>query len=104
MEKENLEEEVKKFAKEYSESNPNVQKVYWFPDRENKAINLVSVEANYFTSAATETMDVFVFANQVGDKVLPLSVGTIAPQFENKPILPKSWGDWSKAVRVWESK
>jgi hypothetical protein len=103
MENEKLEDEIKQFAKEYAEFNPNLKKVYWFPKNKEESINLIYVEDKYTTSGTPDKVDVFVVANQFSDRIRALSVGTIAPQSENKDVLPKTWGDWRTAKKIWES-
>jgi hypothetical protein len=103
MDNKKLEDEIKQFAKEYAEFNPNLRKVYWFPNNKDESINLIYVEDKYTTSGAPDKVDVFVVANQFSDRVRALSVGTIAPQSENKDVLPKTWGDWKTAKKIWES-
>ncbi len=105
MENEKIEEEIKQYATEYAELNPNLKSVYLFPDRDNKSVNLLYVEADYRTSGGPDKVDIFIFANQFGNEVRPLSVGTIAPyQENNNGVLPKSWGEWKDAKKIWESK
>jgi hypothetical protein len=96
-----FESEAKRLAKENSQENPNLLKVYWFPDPQNKSLNILNVEDGYFSSPATETIDVFVFANPVGSDVIPLSMGTIPPELDHKPILPRNWVEWEKAKVLW---
>ena len=96
-----FEAEAKRLATENSQSNPNLIKVYWFPDPEHKSLNILNVEDGYFTSPATETIDVFTFANPIGKDVVPLSMGTISPNLDHKPVLPKNWVNWERAKLLW---
>ncbi len=101
---ESIEEEAKWLAQENKETNPDIQQVFWFPDKERKEIRLVEI-----TELATYTIDEkevypFFFGPFSDDQVCIkhlMAIALIHPSsFKKKIELPENWGKWDNAKEL----
>ena len=96
---EKIEKQAKLLARENVEAEPNIKRVYWFPDE--KEVRLVELADNIPTSEEDEDVAPFYFAASAADDLpAPSAIALIHIDEYRKLNLPEGWGDWDSAKKL----
>jgi hypothetical protein len=93
-----IENQARFLAKENRQAEPEIIKVYWFPD--DKEVRLVEVHP-HVAKSADGSVHPFFFRPSPADN-LPASTGVamINPIDYGTATLPPEWGTWGDAVEL----
>lgn len=93
----NVREIAEAFAEKSAKNEPNIQEIHFFPSE--KELRIVAIDPTA-PLRKEKSLAVYYFAP---DKELPLrlGIGLIPPDQKGKIGLPRSWGGWAKAIKVW---
>jgi hypothetical protein len=91
-----IEEEARSLAASNAEADPDVQEIWWFPDKEE--IRFIEIDT---TLPQTDGIAAFAFPSSPIDGLhFPFAVGLIRPEDKKLP-LPEGWGNWDDAVLLY---
>jgi hypothetical protein len=91
-------EQAKILARESMKSEPDISKIYWFPD--DREAHLILVEENTFTSESGEVQAFYFDASPEDNITVPSGIAIIRPDEIGDLTLPKGWGDWKDGVEL----
>ncbi|MDD4890986.1 MAG: hypothetical protein PHU85_13780 [Phycisphaerae bacterium] len=84
-------------AKDNKESEPNIQRIFWFPHTEE--VRLVEVDPEALPSDSR--IVAFHFGPGFADGVsIPSAIALIRPQEVGVVALPEGWGSWEDAKEL----
>jgi hypothetical protein len=89
-------EEARRLALEAKKTDPNIAKIYWFPDDEE--VHLIMIDKNAVSSGA-ERVEPFYFDSTTTDP-MPAGIAIIGPDEYRKLILPPGWVDWDNGKEI----
>jgi hypothetical protein len=88
-------------AKENSDSDPALEKIYLFPNEDEA--RLVYVDSTTAPIRPGEHIAPFYFSASPKDGLTSKSaMAIIAPEDDQNGALPESWGTWENAILLWE--
>jgi hypothetical protein len=98
MAKQLIREQAQLLATENKRSEPDIQKVYWFPD--DHEVRLIEVTPS-IPASGDGCVHAFHFRPNPGAKLpAPSGVALIRPDEFGNLRLPDRWGDWKDAVEL----
>ena len=100
MQKSDVKHQAELLAKENRQSDPEISKVYWFPN-ENE-VRLVELHSAIPQSDDGHVHPFFFKPSPSDDLPAPSGVALIRPDEFRKLQLPPDWGAWSDAVELEE--
>ncbi|MEW6112547.1 MAG: hypothetical protein AB1664_10500 [Thermodesulfobacteriota bacterium] len=96
--KEKIRAIAKKLAIESKKSEPDITKVYWFPD--DSEVRLIEIADNAISSLSGEVEAFYFDASPEADITVPSGIAIIRSDEYGKLALPEGWGDWKDAQEL----
>ena len=93
-----VEQEAKLLAMENRTSDPDIIKVYWFPN--DRVVRLVELTEQVPAYPDEELYPFYFPASPKDNLPLPSAVILIRPDEFGKFKLPPKWGDWADAIEL----
>lgn len=91
-----VERQAKVLASENRRADPNIGRMYWFPDEEE--VRLVGVTPSVPLSGDGDVHPFYFRADPGHDLPAPTGIALIRPDEVGKLRLPRKWGDWPGAI------
>lgn len=98
MSREQVERQAKLLAKENRQAEPEISKVFWFPD--DNEVRLVELHPTIPPSGDGQVHPYFFRPSPADELPAPSGVALIKPEEFGQLKLPASWGDWTIAVEL----
>jgi hypothetical protein len=98
MARETVEQQARLLADENRQAEPEITKVFWFPDDEE--VRLVELHRGIPANADGRLRPFYFRAAATRDLPAPSGIALIRPDEFGKLELPPSWGDWDNAVEL----
>jgi hypothetical protein len=90
--REKIREQAKILAIQSIKSEPDIEKIYWFPD--DSEVRLIEIDEKTVNSLSGR-VQVFYFDPAPEENItVPSGIGIIRPDEFGKLDLPEDWGDW----------
>lgn len=102
MPRDEVESQAKLLAKENRQSEPEIGKVYWFPD-ENE-VRLVELHPTIPASGDGQVHPFFFQPSPSDNLPAPSGIALVRPDEFGNLQLPPDWGDWDSAVELEDEK
>src|SRR4051794_6613160 len=97
MSRQEIKRQAQLLARENREAEPDIEKVYWFPDEHE--VRLVELLATM--PASDKDVQPFYFrAMPQDDMPAPVGIALIRPDEFRKLRLPSKWGTWDEAEEL----
>jgi hypothetical protein len=97
MPREEIERQAKLLASDNREAEPQILKIYWFPDDEE--VRLIEVLPT-IPIGDGQVHPFFFRASPTDDLPAPSGIALIRPDEVRRAHLPPDWGDWDDAVEL----
>ncbi|MFH0926181.1 MAG: hypothetical protein V1872_11250 [bacterium] len=98
MNRKEIEAQAKRLAKENKKSDPQIVKIYWFPN--DTEVRLVEIEDDFITSASGIVEPFYFDASPEDNLPAPSGLAIIRCDEYKKLSLPKDWGNWDDAQEL----
>jgi hypothetical protein len=98
MAKDDVEKQAKYLAAENKKNDPDIGKVYWFPDETE--VRLVEVHSNVPVSPDGEIEPFYFRSDPIHDLPVPSGIALIRPEEVRRVRLPAKWGNWDLAKEI----
>ena len=93
-----IEDQAKYLASQNIQADPEIRKIYWFPD--DKEIHLIELEDST-VPALSGHVEPFYFSPSPEDNLTsPSGIAIIQTKEFGNLKLPKGWGSWNNAVKI----
>lgn len=89
-------EQAKKLALEARETDPNITKIYWFPNEQE--VRLIETDENTIKSL-TGHVEPFYF-DSTSEIPVPSGIAIIRPDEVGMLEMPEGWGDWKNGQEL----
>jgi hypothetical protein len=83
---------AKMLAIESKKSEPDIAKIYWFPD--DSEVRLIEIDEKTVTSLSGRVQAFYFDAAPEDNINAPSGIAIIRPDEFGKLTLPEGWGDW----------
>ena len=93
-----IEAQAKQLAADHKEAEPDVERIYWFPDSEE--VRLIVVTPSIPPSGDGALHPFYFRANASDNLPSPSAIALIRPEESGKLRLPPKWGDWTAGVAL----
>ncbi len=90
-----IEKQAKRLAMENKKGEPEIKKIYWFPDVDE--VRLLEIEDDFVTSASGAVEPFYFNASPKDDLPAPSGIAIIRTDEYKKLALPQDWGSWEDA-------
>jgi hypothetical protein len=94
----NVEQQARFLAADNRQAEPNITKVYWFPD--DGEVRLVELTDQVPVNEDNELHPFYFRASPQDSLPLPTAVVMIRPEEFGKLKLPPQWGEWADAIEL----
>ena len=98
MGRKEVEEQAIKLAKDNKKSEPQIKKIFWFPNDDE--VRLVEIEDDFIISGSNVVEPFYFDASPEDDLPLPSGVAIIRSDEFKKISLPDDWGSWDDAQEL----
>ncbi|MCH8126641.1 hypothetical protein IIC38_11855 [candidate division KSB1 bacterium] len=98
MGRKEVEEQAIKLAKDNKKSEPQIKKIFWFPNDDE--VRLVEIEDDFVISGSKIVEPFYFDASPKDDLPLPSGVAIIRSDEFKKISLPDDWGSWDDAQEL----
>jgi hypothetical protein len=99
---EEIERQARFLATENMDSDPDIQAVYWFPNKDE--VRLVEITSSIPSSTDNRVHPFYFRPDPASDLTAPSGIALIQPQEFKSSALPDRWGDWDQAQLIKERK
>jgi hypothetical protein len=93
-----MEKEARMLAAHHREGDPDITKVYWFPD--DKEVRLLDLSEQIPIAMDGEVHPFYFPPSPEHGLPMPSAIAMIRPDEFGKLRLPAEWGDWSDAAEL----
>lgn len=93
-----IEQQAKHLAKENRESNPDISRIYWFPDEQE--VRLLEITQQVPVCTEGEVQPFYFRPAPQHNLPAPSGIAMIRDEQFGKLRLPPHWGDWTDAVEL----
>lgn len=87
-----IREQAKILAAESKKSEPDIDKIYWFPH--DSEVHLIQIDDKTITSLSGEVEAFYFDASPEDNITVPSGIAIIRPNEYGNLTLPEGWGDW----------
>lgn len=93
-----VERQAKILARENQQAEPDICKIYWFPDEDE--VRLVEVHPQVPQSGDGQVHPYFFRPSPADDLPAPSGIALINPAEFGQAQLPPQWGSWDDAIEL----